>query len=68
MLDMRDLLLEAQAEFAEIAQEIQKELVLPRMTEALRMQWMNTPEALKEMLRQQDPDTYRMIVELTNDQ
>jgi hypothetical protein len=61
--DMRDILLEAQAEFSEIMRDVMGELAMPQMIDALRMQWMTIPDEAKEMLKQQNPGMYKQIVE-----
>lgn len=63
-LDIRDLLLDAQAEVATIIRETMKELALPQMLNALSMQWMVLPDEMKEKLRKEQPDAYRQIMEL----
>ena len=66
--DFRDILLEAQAEFASMMTEVMQKLALPQMVGALRMQWMTMPDETKEMLKQQNPDMYKRMLEMISNQ
>ena len=63
-MDIRDLMLEAQAEIQEIVQEVMQEILEPQMTDALRIRWDTVPEEMKEMLKQQNPKTYRRLLQM----
>ena len=65
-LDIRDLLLEAQAEFAEVVTEVMQELAMPLMMQALKMKWMTMPDEMKEMLKQAQPDMYKRMMEMVS--
>jgi len=65
-LDIRDLLLEAQAEFAEVVTEVMQELAMPLMMQALKMKWMTMPDEMKEMLKQTQPDMYKRMMEMVS--
>ena len=65
-LDIRDLLLEAQAEFAEGVTEVMQELAIPLMMQALKMKWMTMPDEMKEMLKQTQPDMYKRMMEMVS--
>ena len=65
-LDIRDLLLEAQAEFAEVVTEVMQELTMPLMMQALKMKWMTMPDEMKEMLKQTQPDMYKRMMEMVS--
>ena len=65
-LDIRDLLLEAQAEFAEVVTEVMQELAMPLMMQALKMKWTTMPDEMKEMLKQTQPDMYKRMMEMVS--
>ena len=65
-LDIRDLLLEAQAEFAEVVTEVMQELAMPLMMQALKMKWTTMPDEMKEMLKQAQPDMYKRMMEMVS--
>jgi len=64
MWDYKDLVLEAQAEVAEILQSVMQELMEPQMIAALRLRWGTIPEEAKELLRKQQPDTYNRLIQM----
>lgn len=66
-LDLRDLMLEVQAEVQEIVQETMQELLEPQMTDALRLRWGAMPDDIKELLKEQNPKTYRRLLQMLED-
>jgi hypothetical protein len=56
--DLNDLILEVQAEFAEIIQEFTEELQEPQARLVLQMQWAQLDPDDKELIRQRDPERY----------
>ena len=64
MYDLRDLMLEITAEVQEIMQEVMQDLVEPQMIQALQLRWGSVPEDAKEFLKQQNPQTYRRIMQM----
>ena len=67
-MDFRDILLEAQAEFAEVVREVMQELAEPLMMEAVRMKWAVMPEEIKEQLRQTNPQAYEKLIEMMEEE
>lgn len=62
--DLRDLMLEAQAEVQEIMREVMQEIALPAMTEMVRMQWAEMPEAMKEKFKAEQPEEYAALMRM----
>jgi hypothetical protein len=62
--DLRDLMLEAQAEVTEILQEITQEILEPQMVQALRLRWGTMPDEAKELLKKQQPETYNRLMQM----
>lgn len=62
-LDLKDIILEVQADFAEIVQAFQEDLAEPQMTDALAVKWMTTPPEQKEVIKQRLPKTYQAIMQ-----
>lgn len=60
-IDFNDLLMEVEAELQAIFDLVLKELQLPEMKQALRVRWMTMPDEMKEMLRDDYPETYKQI-------
>ena len=63
-LDIRDQILEAQAEVTDIVQELMQELVEPQMRTALRLRWDTIPVDAKELLKKQNPKVYRQLLQM----
>lgn len=65
-IDLRDLVLEAQAELDEALQELTTELLEPLMLQAMRMKWATLPPEQKEAMQKEYPDIYENIVGMMN--
>jgi hypothetical protein len=61
-LDIRDILLEVEAEATAIFNEVMQELMLPQMKQALRVRWATMPDELKEQVRDEYPELYDQII------
>jgi predicted metal-dependent enzyme (double-stranded beta helix superfamily) len=61
-LDIRDILLEVEAEATQILNEVMQELMLPQMKQALRIRWMTMPDEAKEQVRDEYPEVYEQIL------
>jgi hypothetical protein len=61
-LDIRDILLEVEAEATAIFNEVMQELMLPQMKQALRVRWATMPDDLKEQVRDEYPELYDQIM------
>jgi hypothetical protein len=61
-LDIRDILLEVEAEATAIFNEVMQELMLPQMKQALRVRWATMPDELKEQVRDEYPELYDQIM------
>lgn len=61
-LDIADLRLEVQAEFAKIVQSFQEDLAEPTMTKAVAMKWTTLPDEQKEAVKEKLPKTYQQIM------
>jgi phosphoglycolate phosphatase-like HAD superfamily hydrolase len=67
-LDIRDILLEVEADLTEMIEEVLKELQLPMMKQALRVRWMTMPDDLKEQLRDEQPQVYEQIMRMVDEE
>jgi hypothetical protein len=65
-LDLRDILLEVEAEATAIFNEVMQELMLPQMKQALRVRWATMPDELKEQVRDEYPELYDQIMMMIN--
>lgn len=63
VLDLKDMIFEAEAEVQEIIREVGAELQLPKAINALHMRWMTLPDELKERTRKEQPEAYAQIME-----
>lgn len=63
-LDLRDIMLEAQAEVQEIIRETLQELALPQMVEKFRMTWAQLPPEMKEKFQRERPEEYRALMDM----
>jgi hypothetical protein len=62
--DLRDVMLEAQAEVQAVMREVLQELALPQMIEKFRMQWAQMPPVMKEQFQRERPDEYAALIEM----
>lgn len=62
-IDVRDVMLEAQAEAQEIMREVVKDLMRPQIIAQVKMMWMNAPEDVKELFRRERPQEYAELME-----
>jgi hypothetical protein len=65
-LDLTDLTLEVQAEFAEIIEEVVADLLAPQMKRMMAMQFAGMDPDEKEIIRQQDPDRFDRFEQFLN--
>jgi hypothetical protein len=65
-LDLTDLILEVQAEFAEIIEEVVGELLAPQMKRMMTMQFAGMDPDEKEIIRQQDPARFDRFEQFLN--
>ena len=63
MFDVRDVMLEAQAEVQAIMREVVQELVRPQMMAQLRQMWMSAPDEVKEAFKRDKPQEYAALME-----
>jgi CO dehydrogenase/acetyl-CoA synthase alpha subunit len=63
-LDMRDLLLEAQAEVQEVVRELLQELIMPMMRPQVRQMWMTAPDEMKEQFKAERPEEYEALMDM----
>lgn len=61
-MDIKDLMLEAQAELQEAVRSIAAELAKPRMMAEVRKAWVTAPDALKEQFKQERPEDYAALM------
>lgn len=59
--DVRDLMLEVQAEFGEIVQELLDDLAAPAMKQAVAMQYAKMPAEQKESIYRNNPDVHNAL-------
>jgi hypothetical protein len=62
--DLRDVMLEAQADVQVVMREILQEIALPQMMDRFKMQWAQMPPAMKEQFQRERPDEYKMLMEM----
>ncbi len=62
--DLRDVMLEAQAEVQEIMREVMQEIALPLMMDQFKMQWASMPDAMKEKFSKERPEKYAALMEM----
>ena len=65
--DIRDVVLEAQAEVQEIMREVQQEIALPLMMEQFMMQWAQMPEEMKARFANERPQQYAALMDTMKD-
>lgn len=63
-IDLRDLMLEAQADMQDVVQEVMQEIMEPQMINALRLRWGTVPEDAKEFLKKEQPETYHRLLQM----
>lgn len=63
-LDLRDIMLEAQAEVQVIMREVLQELALPQMVNKFRMTWKQMPPEMRQKFAEERPDEYSKLVEM----
>lgn len=59
--DINDLMLEVQAEFAEIVRELFEDLAQPQVKNMLAMQFAQMHPDEKELIRRQSPEQYAKL-------
>ena len=62
--DLRDVMLEAQAEVQEIMREVQQDIAIPLMMEKFKLQWTQMPSAMKEQFSRERPQEYAALIEM----
>jgi hypothetical protein len=62
--DLRDVMLEAQAEVQDVVREVMEELSMPKMLEEFRLMWAKLPPEKKAKYQQENPEDYAMLIEL----
>lgn len=62
MFDMRDVVLEAQADLQEALRETMAELARPRMMAEVRRMWMTAPDEMKELFKRERPEEYAALM------
>lgn len=61
-MDIKDLMLEAQAEIQEVVREVVAELAKPRMMAQVRQMWLTAPDELKELFKRERPEDYAALM------
>lgn len=56
--DMRDAILEAQAESMELVREVMQEIAIPQIKLEGRKLWANMPDEMKERFKAERPNEY----------
>lgn len=62
MFDIKDVVLEAQAEIEAAMREVMRELVEPQMMARVRRMWFTAPDELKDMFRRERPEEYAALM------
>lgn len=60
--DMRDAILDAQADLMDAFREVMRELVVPDIESKARALWAQLPEDMKEQFKQQRPEEYAALM------
>jgi hypothetical protein len=63
MFDIRDLMLEAEAEVQAIMREVVQDLVRPQMMAQIKQMWMTAPDEIKESFKRERPQEYAELME-----
>jgi hypothetical protein len=63
MLDLRDVILEAQAEVQEIMREVVQDLMQPQIMAQIRQMWMSAPDDVKELFKRERPEDYTALMD-----
>lgn len=58
MIDVRDVMLDAQADVQEILREVVQDLVRPQMMAQIKQMWNSAPDEMKERFKQERPQEY----------
>lgn len=64
VIDLRDVMLEAQADVQEVMREVLQELALPQMVTTFVKTWAQMPQAMKEKFQREKPEEYRALMEM----
>ena len=67
-MDIRDVMLEATANVQGIMEELKQQILEPFMLDALRMKWAQTPDEMKELIKQSDEASYQRLISIINSQ
>lgn len=62
--DVKDMLLEAQADVQEIMREVMQEIAMPQMMTTFKVQWAKMPNEMKERFAKERPEEYRKLMEI----
>jgi len=61
--DLRDAILEAQAEVSELVREVVAEIVMPQIKRQARAMWSQIPDEIKEQFKAEKPELYAEMVQ-----
>jgi hypothetical protein len=64
MIDLRDVILEAQAEVQAIVREVVEDLITPQIHAQVRMQWAQMPDAAREQFAAERPQEYAEVMKI----
>ncbi|MBI5942881.1 MAG: hypothetical protein HY864_00815 [Chloroflexi bacterium] len=63
-MDLRDVMLEAQAEVQAVMREVVADLMEPQILAQLRQMWAGLPDELKEQFMTAKPDEYEGLMNM----
>ena len=63
MFDIRDLMLEAEAEVQAIMREVVQDLMKPQMMAQIKKMWITAPDEVKESFKRERPQEYAELME-----
>jgi len=63
MFDIRDLMLEAEAEVQAIMREVVQDLMKPQMMAQIKKMWITAPDEIKEAFKRERPQEYAELME-----
>lgn len=60
--DIKDAVLEAQADLTEIVRDTMRDMILPMVEKQARQMWATMPDEMKERFKQERPQEYAALM------
>ena len=61
-IDIRDLMLEAQAEVGAVMRDVVREMMEPQIMAQLKATWVQLPDVMKEQFKRERPQEYAELM------